>query len=485
MTSSNVHLARPSAYGSLAPVPRRARFRLNAPRGVLLGALALGCTSEGVDLGGGLSTRALTGESRCVDSPIIEGSVRVTSQEELAALLGCEEIRGDLDVQLFPDADLTPLSSLRVVESVLVLGDSALDLVEDFDDAAALQAIEDREAPLRGNWLTSLRGLESLESVGGLLVADTAIVDLEPLSQLRNIGGGGSEPSQAGIGPGELYMFRNPLLRDLTGLENARGVVQLQLFSNPALESLSALPLGPDLVVLNLAEVPALTDIDALATVKNIDTLNLDGTGLVHLDALSALENATSNLFILNNPALVDASGLGGVQQSQSLLFTNNASLKTLPTFSSLTALPNLVTITDNPELEELTLDLQLALASSLEAGGVFRLLSMDSLRVANNERLRSVALSANFSEVFGLHDVQIVALEDNPSLVQIDFGGLQRVDLLSIGQNPALTQVELGALATVDSLRVIGNASLDANVFASLRTFERESSGNAIELSP
>lgn len=135
MTSSNVHLARPSACGSLAPVPRRARFRLNAPRGVLLRALALGCTSEGVDLGGGLSTRALTGDSRCVDSPIIEGSVRVTSQEELAALQGCEEIRGDLEVQLFPDADLTPLGSLRVVESVLVLGDSALDLVDDFDDA--------------------------------------------------------------------------------------------------------------------------------------------------------------------------------------------------------------------------------------------------------------------------------------------------------------------------------------------------------------
>jgi hypothetical protein len=451
----------------------------------MLGALALGCTSEGVDLGGGLSTQALTSDSRCADSPVIEDNVRVTSQEELAALEGCEEIRGDLSIQLFADADLAPLSALRAVESTLVIGSSAEDLLssEELEDEALLQSIADREEQLRGTWLTSLAGLESLESVGGLLVGQTGVVDLAPLAQLRRIGGGASAPALAGFEPGELYLFDNPLLRDLDGLENASGVVRLEITFAPALESLGALPLGPTLAVFNVLDAPALTDIDALATVKNIDILSLDGTGVTDLHAFSALESADSSLFVLNNAALADASGLGGIQQSQSILFDNNALLKTIPTFSSLNRLPDLVMIKGNPELEQLTLDLELTTTNGLEVSGDFLSLSMGILQIQNNAKLRSVALAENFSESFGLHAAQIVTLDNNASLARIDFGGLQRADVLSIDQNPALTEVALGELATVDSLRVTGNAALDASVFAPVRTFERRSSGNAVDL--
>jgi hypothetical protein len=487
MTSSNVNRARPSVHCSVAAPGRFARSGRHPLSGVLLGALALGCASEGVDLGGGLSTQALTGDSRCADSTVVEGNVRVTSREELQALEGCEEIRGDLSIQFHADADLTPLGALRVVESTLVIGSSAQDLLssEDFDDPALLQSIEDREALLRGNWLTSLDGLESLERVGGLLVGGTGLVDLGPLAQLRRIGGGASEPSPTGFPPGELYLFDNPLLQDLTGLENVSGVLRLELVSNPALESLGALPLGPTLAVFNVLDVPALTDIDALASVKNIDILSLDGSGVTDLHAFSALESADSALYVMNNLALVDATGLGAIHQSQSILFSNNTALKTLPPFSGVNILPDLVMITDNPELEALRLDFAFATSAGLDVGGQYLPLSMGILQIDHNAQLSSVALAANFSESFGLHSVQIVSLEDNASLTRVDFGGLERADVLAIDQNAALSEVALGTLATVDSLRVTSNAALDASVFAPVRTFERVSSGNAVDLAP
>jgi hypothetical protein len=243
------------------------------------------------------------------------------------------------------------------------------------------------------------------------------------------------------------------------------------------------LPLGPTLAVVNVMDARALTDIDALAAVKNIDFVNLDGTGLIDLDAFSTLESADSSLFVLNNAALVDATGVGNIQSSQSILFDSNAVLRTLPAFSSVNLLPDLVTITGNPELEELSLDFAFATSQGFEVGEEYVPLSMDLIRIGNNAKLRSIALATNFAEVFGLHAAQIVALENNASLTQVDFGGLQRADVLSIDQNPALAEVVLGDLDTVDSLRVTGNAALDATVFAPVRTFERRSSGNAVDL--
>src|ERR1044071_2494426 len=80
-----------------------------------LGALPFGCASRDVDLGGGTLTRELLRNSRCNESPRIDGDVRVQSQADLDQLEGCQEIRGELDVRIFADVDLTPLHALRSV----------------------------------------------------------------------------------------------------------------------------------------------------------------------------------------------------------------------------------------------------------------------------------------------------------------------------------------------------------------------------------
>jgi hypothetical protein len=479
---------------SAAAVTRRRLHRFRSGLGSLVrgslasGTLALACTSDGVDLGGGMLAQDLSGGSRCQDTTIVEDNVRVTTPEELAALEGCEEIRGDLSIQMFADADLAPLHALRVVDATLTFGSSAQALLtaEQFSDEALLQQIEEREAPLRGEWLASLAGLESLELVGSLHVFHTGITDLLPLVRLRRIGGGVSGRSLIDTQLGEIYFQGNPELQDLAGLDGARGVQQLELVANASLLSLDGFAPEPEFQVLNVLDCPALADIDALANVTSIEILSLDGTGLADLGGLSALAGAWGSASVLNNPALVDASGLDNLVQSQSILFSNNAVLKILPAFSSFSFVPDIITIRDNPELEELSLDFGTALTVSAGVGiDEYYALSADIIDVGSNAKLRRVTFAPLVAEFFGLQAVQLVRLEQNPSLARVDFGGLGRADVLSIDQNPALTEVLLGSLATVDRLVVTNNPSLDASAFDPVRTFERISRGNASDAAP
>ena len=61
---------------------------------------ALGCADETVNLGGGSVGQEIQRGVRCRESPIVDGSVRVTSQAEMEDLAGCEEIDGDLLVEV-------------------------------------------------------------------------------------------------------------------------------------------------------------------------------------------------------------------------------------------------------------------------------------------------------------------------------------------------------------------------------------------------
>jgi hypothetical protein len=435
----------------------------------LLGALSLACSSEGVDLGGGVRTQDQRRGTRCAETTIVDENVRVTNQAELAALEGCEELRGTLSVQMFADADLSPLHALRDVRVQLELGSSQADTVsldEPYDEALA-QQIEEREAPLRGSWLTSLAGLESLEHVGALAVQQTGLTDLGPLAGLRSIGG------DAG-GSGTLRLYRNPALVDLAGLENASGITLLDIYSSPALESLAGVSLSDYTSYVSITDAPQLTDIGALSTVTTMEFLNLDHVGMTNLDALSGLSTAVEGLFVLNSPALVDASGLRGLTQTLSLLFSDNPLLKVLPSFQSYYTVPDLITIERNAALEEIEIDASFALAPGFNAGARSRAFSSKLILVNDNPTLERVAFGPTGSDGLGLGAAQIVAFERNPSLARIDFGGLQRADVLVINDNAALSDVTIGQLATVDTLELTGNPSLDSSVFDTVRSFER-----------
>src|SRR5262245_59057885 len=105
-------------------------------------ALTLACSNGDVNLGGGIVTQSL-GSLRCGESTRIEGDVRVENQSQLEQLAGCEEVGGDLLIERFEGADLSPLASLRAVEGGLVLGVDPLVYPEDPEQQAAYDQLSE------------------------------------------------------------------------------------------------------------------------------------------------------------------------------------------------------------------------------------------------------------------------------------------------------------------------------------------------------
>lgn len=442
----------------------------------------LGCASEGVDLGGGTVAQELRRGSRCAESPIIDGDVLVREQADVAALEGCQEIRGDLTIQLFASADLSPLHQLQVVEGTLAIGQEAASVAfaaDDFDPQL-VEALAEQDAELLASgWLESLTGLEALERVGALFLEGTSVTDLSALEQLRVIGGQVARATGVlGLGTGSLMLVSNRELVDLSGLENARGVDALFIVESPSLVSLAGLVLEQEITAVNLSQAPALVELSALSSVLGLTTLSLSGLGITDLSALSSLERAEL-LTIASNPALVDVSALSNLERSGSVGFVDNAALRQLPSFNRWFGVPGDIVILDNPVLETVALDFG-GFADSRDVDGTTRVFPADVVHIENNALLSSVTIpAAGLSEGAGLTSADFFLLRNNPSLSSVDFGALRRAGLLSIADNASLDSITLGALARVEDLEVTNNPELPAAAFDGVATFERTLSGN------
>jgi hypothetical protein len=155
-------------------------------------------------------------DSRCPQLPLTQ--VEVHDQSELEALRGCTSIAGDLTIFPFAGADLTPLAQLERVGGTFTLGNRY-------------------PVALPPRAFASLEGLESLRSVGSLIVRGVEARSLGPLSgltQLRNSGG---------IAPlsGYVIIEQCPALTDLGGLDNLDGLLGFVASSDAALVSIRGL----------------------------------------------------------------------------------------------------------------------------------------------------------------------------------------------------------------------------------------------------
>src|SRR5262245_40059574 len=152
----------------------------------------------------------------------------------------------------------------------------------------------------RQGWLSSLAGLESLETAGGLRIMGYTGADLEPLAQLREL-----------TDSGYLRVGYCDNLVDLSGLRNVTGIRDLDIGCS-SLPSLAGLSLPKELRTLRLAGAK-LADLGSFG-VRRIGTFfELNGTALSNLDALASLESVTQTLYIMDNPELADMSGLDNV----------------------------------------------------------------------------------------------------------------------------------------------------------------------------
>ncbi|HTV20531.1 MAG TPA: hypothetical protein VMG12_17730 [Polyangiaceae bacterium] len=339
------------------------------------------------------------------DEPSVEGSncpmqllaqVEVESQRELDALSGCTSIEADLSIYPFEGVDLTPLTALTRVGGMLTLGDPYTD------------------PPPLG--FQSLRGLESLRSVGGLSLRGVLAPSLEVLDGLREL------TNSNGIAPtsGFVFIDQCPALENLEGLDNLRGLLGFVAKGNPRLTSLRGLQVPSAMNQVEVWDSPVV-DIEALAPLTTVQyTLWFMDTGLIDTSALANV-SSVDQLQFYRNAALRDLGGLSGLTSVGSLNVIENASLPAVRSLSRLTT-ANSISVSSNSALTEI---------------GPFPALELlHDATITDNGALKRVA-----------------ALAEIESMYQID-----------VSRNALLDELDLGRLVSVEySLRVTHNPLLDS----------------------
>ncbi|MEY2934370.1 MAG: hypothetical protein RL033_5119, partial [Pseudomonadota bacterium] len=390
------------------------------------------CGNETVDLGGGRISQQLQRGARCADSPIVAGSVRVTSQADLAQLEGCEEIDGDLIVDVFAGADLSPLASLRVVDGLLQLGafpalpEEGVD-TSDFD---VLQA--EINQIFADGYLPSLAGLESLERVASLDLS-LAAEDLSPLHALRELRG------QERLQPAGLITIHGSQIRTLRGLENIESIRHLSLITNPELESLGGIALDSNAGNIELLDSPKLTSLAELAHVQTASSLNLTNVGITDLDDLTDLSFAEFGISLMSNRQLRNIDRLADIG-TEFAYINDNAVLQSIPALNNMQFL-EAFTAVGNPALQ--TIELALPEHASGPNSVAGRLLTdpVDVIDIGDNAQLTTVSISA------GLAETRFLALYENPSLTSVTLGTLTQLESLELTANPSLATLDLGPL--------------------------------------
>jgi hypothetical protein len=421
--------------------------------------LFAGCTTDTVSIGEDRQALPAAEGQRCSGGPVLVGDVHVTNQAELDALSGCEEVEGDLEIEVFEGTDLSSLSSLRVVGGTLSIGRRPRS-----GDGEVAEAI------VQAGWLESFHGLESLERVGALVLAEFAAPDLLPLARLRFVNANARNDSQAG---GVTVAFTRHLV-DLRGLEAVNGIAYLTLQDNEALESLDGISLARDLASVTLDENPRLFDIDALSNVRRVNYgLFIEDTGIVDLSALSSLAVSPAT-YIQRNPKLADASDLALV--SGHITLSDNPALRGVLDLSELS--DGGVLVEHCPELEHISFAPGPLLEDELRLRRGARP-SADEIVIRNNAKLESVSSALSFVSAGSL------IVNGNPSLVSFDFGRFEQLDALEIRDNTNLTRLTLDALLWVDTLDVRDNPRLSTAPLEGLRSFESTMSGNADDAAP
>ncbi|MEY2934224.1 MAG: hypothetical protein RL033_4973 [Pseudomonadota bacterium] len=331
------------------------------------------------------------------------------TQADIDALEGCAVLLGDLVVSL-PNADLRPLHALTRITGTMSLG-----------------------APEVARPSFTLEGLEQLESIGLIATMDgLSITSLAPLRSLRSVT--------------ELYLTRLPNLINLQGLERLElDDIMLEVYDAPRLQSLRPLVFPARMNHrLHLRQVPSLIDLGDISRLQSIEDLELNQTGLTHLDELVSLRSALI-LQLVNNPLLQEVSALSSLESTELFTFYGNPQLLQLPAFPVLSGVGNL-TIEDNERLESI---------------GSYPLLTWmvggwnGELKVRNNASLQQI------DGLAGLEQTDRVVIQANAKLRSIALPGLRSVtQSLVVTSNPELDPGAATALAGVRATvaKLVGN---------------------------
>jgi hypothetical protein len=441
------------------------------PAGFALGA----CTSDELSLGAGDGPLGPDGTACAYgEDGIVTGDVTAQTQEEIDALAGCEQVLGDLTIFGSSAFNLHALASLRIVRGGLKIGITRDSL---YSNANGGDSDGDGIAESNGK-VASLAGLEALEEVRSLGIANLLSTDLLPLSRLRSVYG--SQPGRPGqLNGGTIGISDCPNLVDLTGLESSSEWTDLFLSQLPALASLKGIGM-PGMVIssVSVSGAPALADLSSLAQVKALGALTLNNTGLESLGDLSL--QTLDVLRVEDNPRLTDMDGaFREIQSVRSLSVLRNPKLDHLPRMRGVDTFQ----VIDNAELRSIPIfESGVLHGYSLGLGGGHH--NPDSnvaigddftvVEIANNPKLSRFDVPLEFAEG------NYVGIYGNASLTEINLRLLSNVDVLSIRDNPVLSSLDLGDFGAAEVLSVQNNPGLSVAGLSEVKAFERVVENNA-----
>jgi len=402
-----------------------------------------------------------------------------TRAAQIAALQGCEVIRGGLNLQGAPP-DVDFLMGLTRIEGGLeISGDDALDL-------AGLSRLEivGGSLTIENTALVNLDFLSSLSTVVADLTigqsrADSALENVDGLSNLRTVGIGHyvTERGEGVTDTGWLHVIRNPGLADLAGLSNLTTVGDgLKITDNSAmvdtgLTSLTTVGSGPGRRLgrphpikggveisgnPNLADfgMPSLTSIGGVLSIRG-------GSDMLGFDGMSRLTSVGKDFSVPEGwstaglEALTTVGGrlvLKGVSDLRGL-----AALETVGASPSQLRPDGCLTVLDGfNRARDAVVQLQsLAGLSSLRT--VRCLILRDNIQLANVDALSNlVSVGEGGMSITGVQ--QLANLDGLSNLATIDGG-------LNIGGNQLLTSVGLTSLTQVGGDLVISQNGRLASV--------------------
>jgi hypothetical protein len=302
------------------------------------------------------------------------------------------------------------------------------------------------------NRLTTLKGLESLASVGGDLTLGNPNVG-SPLRTLQGL------ESLTSVGR-DLILRKNPELSTLRTLGNLNRVGRdLVIMENTGLTKLSGLErlpsVGRDVLIAYNQGLKTLRGLEQLTSVGQ-DLMFTENPGLTTMTGLEGVRSVGGVLRITENDGLETLSGLDQVRSVRTLTIENNPALETLAGLERLTSVGLDVGVVDNPSLISLS-----GLDNLTSVGGVLDIDGNDALgSLSGLERLTSVGdLSiGSLDEYYGRgHSDDYRPDHGNHRLNDVTalFGLTQVVREVVIADNIRLTDV--AAQALVDEIDTIG----------------------------
>lgn len=246
------------------------------------------------------------------------GNLNITNNRLIGNLQGLNQLQsvnGNLAVH--NNAQLANLKGLDALTSVA--GDLTVRANIALRSTAGAEALED----VGGNVfftdnqrLQSLEGFSGLSSIGGSLAITHGSGAIEPVGQLVNLNG-----LQSLISVGGLVIDDLPTLTSLQGLEQLQNAgSQIRLSRLPALTGLSALQNLTAVDILTLDRTDGVTNLHGLENLQTLGTLHLNGGNILNednsrlttLDGLAPITHL-NNLYISNHHYLTDISALDNI----------------------------------------------------------------------------------------------------------------------------------------------------------------------------